>query len=67
MLISVINILPEAMRTAIAQRDGYHVKWDTDKKETIEKFYKHYPQFTVWVSYRRIQLAMVLRHAANGR
>lgn len=37
--------LPEALSTAIAQRDGYHVKWDTDKKETIEKFYKHYPQF----------------------
>ena len=40
--------VPEAMRTAIAQRDGYHVKWDTDKKETIEKFYKHYPQFTAY-------------------
>ena len=36
---------PEAMSTAIAQRDGYHVKWDTDKRETIEKFYQHYPQF----------------------
>lgn len=37
--------IPEAMSTAIAQRDGYHVKWDTDKRETIKKFYKHYPQF----------------------
>ena len=37
--------VPEAMSTAIAQRDGYHVKWDTDKRETIEKFYQHYPQF----------------------
>ena len=37
--------IPEAMSTAIAQRDGYHVKWDTDKRETIEKFYQHYPQF----------------------
>ena len=37
--------IPEAMSTAIAQRDGYHVKWDTDKRATIEKFYQHYPQF----------------------
>lgn len=38
--------VPEALSTAIAQRDGYHTKWDTDKLATIEKFYKHYPQFT---------------------
>lgn len=37
--------VPEALSTAIAQRDGYHTKWDTDKLATIEKFYKHYPQF----------------------
>ncbi|WP_298317556.1 DUF3526 domain-containing protein [uncultured Aquimarina sp.] len=37
--------MPEALSTAIAQRDGYHVKWDTDKRATIEKFYQHYPQF----------------------
>ncbi len=37
--------IPEALSTAIAQRDGYHVKWDTDKRATIEKFYQHYPQF----------------------
>ena len=37
--------IPEAMSTAIAQRDGYHMKWDTNKRETIEKFYQHYPQF----------------------
>ncbi|WP_299184886.1 DUF3526 domain-containing protein [uncultured Aquimarina sp.] len=37
--------VPEALSTAIAQRDGYHVKWDTDKLATIEKFYEHYPQF----------------------
>ncbi len=37
--------VPEAFNTAIAQRDGYHVKWDTNKLTTIEKFYKHYPQF----------------------
>lgn len=37
--------MPEALSSTIAQRDGYHVKWDTDKRATIEKFYKHYPQF----------------------
>ncbi len=37
--------VPEALSAAIAQRDGYHVKWDTDKQATIEKFYRHYPQF----------------------
>ena len=37
--------VPEALSVAIAQRDGYHVKWDTDKRKTIEKFYQHYPQF----------------------
>ncbi len=37
--------VPEALTTAIAQRDGYHTKWDTEKRPTIEKFYAHYPQF----------------------
>ncbi|MBC6411115.1 MAG: DUF3526 domain-containing protein [Ekhidna sp.] len=37
--------VPEALTTVIKQRDGYHQKWDTNKKETIEKFYKNYPQF----------------------
>lgn len=37
--------LPEALDTAIEQREAYHEKWDTDQKPTLEKFYKHYPQF----------------------
>ena len=37
--------VPEALTTAIAQRDGYHTKWDTEKLPTIKKFYGHYPQF----------------------
>ncbi len=37
--------VPEALSTMISQRDGYHTKWDTDKKETLQKFYAHYPQF----------------------
>jgi len=37
--------VPEALSTMITQRDGYHTKWDTDKTETLKKFYAHYPQF----------------------
>ena len=37
--------VPEALSTMISQRDGYHTKWDTDKVETLKKFYDHYPQF----------------------
>ncbi len=37
--------LPEAQQTAIAQRDGYHDKWDTDKQPTMDSFYAHYPQY----------------------
>jgi len=43
--VSYKHPVPEALSTTIAQRDGYHTKWDTDKLATIEKFYKHYPQF----------------------
>ncbi len=37
--------VPEALTTMIKQRDGYHEKWDTNKRETMEKFYTKYPQF----------------------
>jgi len=37
--------VPEAYSTFIQQRDGYHQKWDTNKRETVEKFYASYPQF----------------------
>lgn len=37
--------VPEAQATTLAQRRGYHEKWDTDKTATVEKFYAHYPQF----------------------
>lgn len=40
------NKLPvdEAFTMVIKQRGAYHEKWDTDKKETLERFYEHYPQ-----------------------
>ncbi|MDR7130281.1 ABC-2 type transport system permease protein [Algoriphagus sp. 4150] len=37
--------VPEALATMIEQRDGYHKKWDSDKRETMADFYAHYPQF----------------------
>jgi ABC-2 type transport system permease protein len=37
--------VPEALATMVQQREGYHEKWDMDKKVTIDKFYAHYPQF----------------------
>lgn len=37
--------VPEALSTIIKQRDGYHEKWDVNKRETMDKFYKTYPQF----------------------
>lgn len=38
--------VPEAMATALAQREGLHEKWDMDKQITMDKFYAHYPQFS---------------------
>lgn len=38
--------VPEAMATILEQREGYHAKWDMDKRTTMQPFYKHYPQFS---------------------
>ncbi|PTB92040.1 ABC transporter permease, partial [Marivirga lumbricoides] len=43
-LVTVNYPVPEALTTMIKQRDGYHEKWDTDKRATLEKFYSSYPQ-----------------------
>jgi ABC-2 type transport system permease protein len=37
--------VPEAVKTAIDQREGYHAKWDLPKAPTMEKFYAFYPQY----------------------
>jgi ABC-2 type transport system permease protein len=37
--------VPEALATAVKQREGYHEKWDMDKGVTMDKFYAHYPQY----------------------
>ena len=36
--------IPEALSTMIKQRDGYHKKWDSEKRATMVKFYEDYPQ-----------------------
>lgn len=41
--------VPEALELTLKQRNAYHEKWDMDKKVTLEKFYKHYPQFKSYV------------------
>lgn len=37
--------VPESLAAMVKQREGYHEKWDMDKKITMDKFYTHYPQF----------------------
>lgn len=41
----ITNTYPidEAFTMVIKQRDAYHEKWDMDKKETLDRFYTHYP------------------------
>ncbi|WP_461141763.1 DUF3526 domain-containing protein [Spirosoma pomorum] len=36
---------PEALETTLTARKGYHEKWDTDKQQTMQAFFAHYPQF----------------------
>lgn len=38
----------EAFSMVIKQRDAYHEKWDTDKKETLKRFYKRYPHLETY-------------------
>ncbi len=35
----------EALSLTIRQRDEYHKRWDTDKRETMNRFLERYPQF----------------------
>ena len=37
--------VPEALETVVMQREGYHEKWDMDKRVALNSFYRHYPQF----------------------
>jgi ABC-2 type transport system permease protein len=40
--------VPEALRTMIKQRDGYHKKWDIPKDSTMIFFAKEYPQYAAY-------------------
>ncbi|MCD9018756.1 DUF3526 domain-containing protein [Parachryseolinea silvisoli] len=44
-LVATLHPVPESLSTLVKQRDGYHEKWDQDKKVTLDKFYARYPQF----------------------
>lgn len=37
--------LPEALETTVEQREGYHEKWDRPISETMEQFYRRYPEY----------------------
>ena len=37
--------VPEALATTVEQREGYHARWDRDKKPTMDGFFARYPQF----------------------
>lgn len=39
------NPAPDAFRTFLESRDGYHNKWDQPIGPTVEKFQLHYPEF----------------------
>jgi len=41
--------VPEALELTLKQRNAYHEKWDMDKQTTLDKFYRHYPQFKNYV------------------
>ena len=43
--VSNLYPVPESLAAMVKQREGYHEKWDMDKKITMDKFYTHYPQF----------------------
>lgn len=40
--------VPEALANTIQQREGYHQKWDRPKEETMQKFYRKYPELRVY-------------------
>ena len=44
-LVATLYPVPESLSAMVKQRDGYHEKFDMEKKVTMDKFYTHYPQF----------------------
>jgi ABC-2 type transport system permease protein len=40
--------VPEALEVIVRQRQGYHESWDLSKGETMESFYRRYPEMAVY-------------------
>lgn len=38
--------VPEALKTTVEQREGYHEKWDQPKIATMNRFYERYPEYS---------------------
>lgn len=41
--------LPEALSTAVTQREAYHEKWDMPKSAVMVPFYETYPQYSHYI------------------
>lgn len=46
LVISTALPVSEAFEVTIAQREGYHQKWDKAKAVTMQKFYELYPEYS---------------------
>lgn len=44
-IVSTAFPVSESMETSVRQREGYHEKWDKPKSETMQRFYRKYPEF----------------------
>ena len=42
---AVLHPVPEALELTVQQRQGYHEAWDLPPSETMESFYRDYPQW----------------------
>ena len=43
---AVLHPVPEALELTVRQRQGYHEAWDLPPSETMEDFYKDYPEWS---------------------
>lgn len=43
---AVLHPVPEALELTVQQRQGYHEAWDLPPSETMESFYRDYPEWS---------------------
>ena len=43
---AILHPVPEALELTVRQRQGYHEAWDLPPSETMEDFYKDYPEWS---------------------